>query len=273
MAAKLQLASWSGMSHAPSFKADHPHSAKFRALKPACRVAVAKTQAETASYKTLCLVVALHLAAFGLLMPADKVQPIEKPATPMLVSLVSDPQPEPKVTPEPKVEPTPPPVIKKQKSQPKPQPKVVKPAPQPKVEESAPAPQAAAPVPAPVQEPAPAPQQVAKASEVIEKAPPPEVLEHKVEPPKFGAAYLHNPAPAYPALSRRMGEEGRVVLRVLVTTNGEAGAVQVETGSGSERLDKAALESVKKWRFIPAKQNNQPVSAYVLVPVKFSLNS
>ena len=40
-----------------------------------------------------------------------------------------------------------------------------------------------------------------------------------------------------------------------------------------ERLDQAALESVKKWRFIPAKQNSQPVSAYVLVPVKFSLNS
>ncbi|HZV99231.1 MAG TPA: hypothetical protein VFF74_09605, partial [Methylophilaceae bacterium] len=189
MAAKLQLASWSGMSHAPSFKPDHHHSAKFRALKPA-QVAVAKTQAETASYKTLCLVVALHFAAFGLLMPADKVQPIEKPATPMLVSLVSDPQPEPqpepKVTPEPKVEPTPPPVIKKQKPQPKPQPKVVKPAPQPKVEESAPAPKEAAPVPAPVQESAPAPQQVAKAPEVVEKAPPPEVVEHKIEPPKFG---------------------------------------------------------------------------------------
>jgi protein TonB len=48
--------------------------------------------------------------------------------------------------------------------------------------------------------------------------------------------------------------------------------VEVENGSGSERLDKAALEAVRKWQFIPARRNNEAISAYVLVPVKFSLN-
>lgn len=94
-----------------------------------------------------------------------------------------------------------------------------------------------------------------------------------IEPPRFGAAYLNNPAPAYPPLSRRLGEQGRVLLKVLVSENGLAEKVLIDTSSGHEKLDIAAMEAVKKWSFIPAKRSNQPVSAYVLVPVKFSLNS
>jgi periplasmic protein TonB len=52
-----------------------------------------------------------------------------------------------------------------------------------------------------------------------------------------------------------------------------ANEVQIEITSGSERLDNAAVNAVKKWRFIPAKKNNQPLSAYVLVPMRFSINS
>ncbi len=94
-----------------------------------------------------------------------------------------------------------------------------------------------------------------------------------IEPPKFAAAYLHNPAPKYPAVSKRTGEQGRVLLKVLVSERGEATEVALDTSSGYERLDQAAIEAVKKWSFVPAKRSNQPVSAYVLVPVKFSLNS
>jgi protein TonB len=64
-----------------------------------------------------------------------------------------------------------------------------------------------------------------------------------------------------------------VLLRVLVSEKGDAANVEVDSGSGSERLDQAALNAVKKWRFIPAKRNNQPISAYVIVPIKFSLQS
>ena len=99
------------------------------------------------------------------------------------------------------------------------------------------------------------------------------VAEPVIEPPKFGAAYLHNPAPDYPAVSRRMGEQGRALLRVLVSENGDAEKVLVDTSSGYERLDQAAIQAVKEWRFIPAKRDQQNVSAYVLVPIKFSFKN
>ena len=90
-----------------------------------------------------------------------------------------------------------------------------------------------------------------------------------IEPPRFGAAYLNNPAPAYPPLSRRLGEQGRVLLKVLVSEAGLAEKIQIDTSSGYEKLDLAAVDAVKKWSFIPAKRSSQPISAYVLVPIKF----
>ena len=84
-------------------------------------------------------------------------------------------------------------------------------------------------------------------------------------------SYLNNPAPDYPPLSRRLNEEGRVLMRVLVSADGSAEDVRVTKSSGSERLDNAAVDAVKRWRFVPATRNNQPLSAYVLVPIKFSL--
>ncbi len=89
--------------------------------------------------------------------------------------------------------------------------------------------------------------------------------------PNFNAAYLNNPAPNYPSISRRLGEQGLVLLRVQVTQDGKAGSVEVQTGSGSSRLDEAALEAVKKWQFVPAKRGEQSVSASVVVPVRFSI--
>jgi len=58
---------------------------------------------------------------------------------------------------------------------------------------------------------------------------------------------------------------------VLVSLSGQTESVQIESSSGYSRLDQAAIKAVKMWSFIPAKRNNQPLSAYVLVPVKFSL--
>jgi periplasmic protein TonB len=92
-----------------------------------------------------------------------------------------------------------------------------------------------------------------------------------VVPPRFNAAYLSNPAPAYPAASRNMGEQGKVFLSVLVTPQGEAQEVHVRTGSGFERLDLAALEAVRRWKFVPARQGDETVSAWVVVPILFSL--
>ena len=90
-------------------------------------------------------------------------------------------------------------------------------------------------------------------------------------PPRFDADYLHNPEPEYPALSRRLGEQGRVMLRVLVSAEGNALTVEIERSSGYLRLDAAALEAVHHWRFVPAKSGSQTVEDWVLVPIMFKL--
>lgn len=89
--------------------------------------------------------------------------------------------------------------------------------------------------------------------------------------PRFGVAYLRNPSPEYPPISRRLREQGKVLLRVMVTTRGEPEAIELEKSSGFERLDQAAMEAVKQWRFVPAKRGDQAVSAWVVVPLNFSV--
>lgn len=93
-----------------------------------------------------------------------------------------------------------------------------------------------------------------------------------IEPPRFDAKYLDNPRPAYPAMSRRLGEEGKVLLRVLVGSGGMARDVQLKEGSGFARLDQAAQEAVSRWRFVPARKGGEAVEGWVLVPISFALN-
>lgn len=90
-------------------------------------------------------------------------------------------------------------------------------------------------------------------------------------PPKFDAAYLLNPKPAYPSMSRRLGEEGRVMLWVMVEADGVPSKVEVRTGSGHARLDQAAVDAVRNWKFVPARRGSEPVSAPVIVPLSFTL--
>lgn len=92
-----------------------------------------------------------------------------------------------------------------------------------------------------------------------------------VTPPRFDAAYLNNPVPAYPPLSRRLGERGRVLLRVYVRPDGSAREVHVHASSGYTRLDRAAKEAVEHWQFVPARRGDEPVGAWVLVPLSFML--
>ncbi len=94
-----------------------------------------------------------------------------------------------------------------------------------------------------------------------------------VLPPRFDAAYLRNPEPDYPALSRRLREQGRVILRVLVSPEGVPQQLELRTTSGHARLDQAALEAVRRWRFLPARRGTEPLPAWVLVPLTFSLDA
>jgi protein TonB len=89
---------------------------------------------------------------------------------------------------------------------------------------------------------------------------------------RFDAAYLHNPHPSYPPLSRRLGEEGKVLLRVRVSADGQPAAVDLEKSSNFERLDEAARQVVARWRFVPAKRGDEAVEATVIVPIVFRLD-
>jgi protein TonB len=91
-------------------------------------------------------------------------------------------------------------------------------------------------------------------------------------PPGFDADYLHNPPPRYPPAAQRLRESGRVLLAVQVSASGLPERVEVSTSSGSPRLDQAALETVRRWRFIPAQQAGKPVAAGVIVPIVFRLD-
>jgi protein TonB len=77
--------------------------------------------------------------------------------------------------------------------------------------------------------------------------------------------------PIYPPASRRAGEEGTVRLKVLVDTNGRASNVQVTQSSGFTRLDQAAQEAVRKWRFVAATDGTNKIQAYTQVAVTFKL--
>ena len=93
-----------------------------------------------------------------------------------------------------------------------------------------------------------------------------------ITPPQFGAAYLNNPKPVYPAFARRMGIEGTVMLKVHVSREGHPLQIDVGKSSGNDLLDKTAVEAVKKWRFIPARQGDSPFEEWVNVPIAFHLD-
>lgn len=93
-----------------------------------------------------------------------------------------------------------------------------------------------------------------------------------VVPPRFDAAYLANPAPPYPGMSRKLNEQGRVLLRVKVSAEGLPTEVDIAQSSGFPRLDAAAREAVLGWKFVPARQGDKPIAAAVNVPIVFKLN-
>jgi len=86
-----------------------------------------------------------------------------------------------------------------------------------------------------------------------------------------GVRYANNPKPDYPDKARREGREGTVLLKVLVDEEGRSKSLEVNRSSGFEPLDKAALETVRFWRFHPARHGDQRVATWVNVPIVFRL--
>ncbi len=89
--------------------------------------------------------------------------------------------------------------------------------------------------------------------------------------PSADADYLKNPPPGYPRISRRNGEQGTVIVRVLISTQGAPEKAEVRTSSGFARLDQAALEAVQRWRFLPGRRNGTPEAMWFNIPVRFIL--
>jgi protein TonB len=121
----------------------------------------------------------------------------------------------------------------------------------------------AAPAAAAAPQPEPRPVEI----HIAPPAPPPIVAA------RFDADYLQNPKPVYPSMSRRHGEEGKVVLRVRVGVQGTSLTVEIKQSSGHPRLDEAARVAVEQWRFVPARQGSEAVESTVLVPLHFSLDN
>lgn len=120
----------------------------------------------------------------------------------------------------------------------------------------------------PPQPPAPP----APISAPVQTAPPSPPAPQPVTAPRFDADYLHNPKPAYPAVSRRLGDEGTVLLGVRVSAEGAALAVELRQSSGHPRLDESALDAVRRWRFVPARRGGDAIESWVTVPIAFKLD-
>lgn len=209
-------------------------------------------------------VVALHVAGIWALQSGlvRKAAEVIVPAE-VLSEFIAPPAPPapPKVTPPPPAPPPPPKPAPKTSPRPAPMPvAIADPRPAPNAPTGITTPQPPAPpVEAPAAPPAPAP------------APPAPPAPPKIDLPSSDAAYLNNPTPTYPAISKRLGEQGKVVLRVLIGTDGLPQKVEISKSSGFDRLDRQAQEAVMRWRFVPGKRNGVPETMWNLVPVNFVL--
>ncbi|KOF53695.1 energy transducer TonB [Achromobacter sp. DMS1] len=195
-------------------------------------------------------------------VPQPVVEPEPEPPEPEI-----EPEPEPDIKPEPEPEPEPEPVVEKppmpapKPPPPKPKPKP-KPKPQPKQEVKA------EPKPQPPAPPSGAPEGT-QAPQGPQQGPPPDqpVLVSSIE---FSGA---RPMPNYPMASRRLREEGRVLVLVEINTQGLVDRASIDTSSGYPRLDDAALTAARKARFKPYTRNGVAYPAKAKIPFDFVMRN
>jgi protein TonB len=100
---------------------------------------------------------------------------------------------------------------------------------------------------------------------VPEQTPPPVVQ------PRLDARAGNNPPPDYPRAARKRGQEGTVVLSLVIGADGSVQDVSVERSSGYPLLDQSAVKAIRRWHFHPATQGGKAISWNYLQPIKFSL--
>ncbi|UHL64462.1 energy transducer TonB [Paralcaligenes sp. KSB-10] len=241
------------------------------------------------------LVLGLHLAVVGAILASPAVkpeieqadaadmrfveiapEPVEAAASPVPVEQPTpepekEPEPVAQTPPEPVVEPAPPevekpPVVEQPaEEQAKPEPKP-KPKPKPK-----PRPKSEPPKTLPVSRPAPADSPSKAVADAAPEGPAKPVDPDR--PRLIGRVdYLgQRPRPIYPRVSERRGEQGRVVVRVVISPQGLVSKVSVRTSSGYSRLDEAALDAARSARFKPYTENGIAYSAMADIPFDFVL--
>ncbi len=170
-----------------------------------------------------------------------------------------------------------PPVIKPPPVLPKPPPSAKPPVATPTPPSPAPPVAAPAPVPLAIADTTPsanAPVAVTHAPAAVAPvapAPSAPAPAPKVELPSSDAEYLHNPKTEYPRISRQRNEQGKVVVSVYIGVDGTAQKAEVKVSSGYERLDQAALATVKSWRYVPGRRGGVPEAMWFNVPINFVL--
>jgi protein TonB len=136
--------------------------------------------------------------------------------------------------------------------------------------EKPPEPKPKPPQPKPVQKHAPAPPaQAPVGSHPQQAAPAAPSAPKTVSASQLG--YVVAPNPVYPGRSRRAGEQGSVLIRVLVDVAGRPAQVSVQTSSGHADLDQSALSAVRASQFRPYSEGGIPQAVWLLVPINFVL--
>ena len=139
-----------------------------------------------------------------------------------------------------------------------------------------------APLPQAVAEPAPpshtfpapnAPTGLATSPQPAAVAATPTAPSPAVQPPSTDADYLQNPEPKYPDTSKRLNEQGTSTIRVLIGADGLPQQAEIGKSSGFDRLDRAALATVMRWRYVPGKRNGVPEAMWFSVPIVWKLTS
>ncbi len=223
----------------------------------------------------------LALVLSGVLQPPKDIK--EPPTVVVQLLQPTPPKPLPPTPEPPKPEPPKPVPPKPQPPKPEPPKPIPQPLPVPQPQPT-PAPVAPAPIapaneapvkPAPPAPPTP-PAPPAPPTPPAPPAPPPPPAPPAQAPRtevSITANYASgNAKPVYPTMAKRNGEQGTVVLRVLVRHDGTAGTVEVKSSSGFPRLDQSAVDAVKTWRFNPATVDGKAVDEWYQVPIPFKLN-
>ncbi|MBK7062878.1 MAG: energy transducer TonB [Rubrivivax sp.] len=206
-------------------------------------------------------IVALHVAGLWGLMQVSAVQDAVRQMAPLVVEFIVPPKPE---TPPP---PPPPPPRRLQPVKAAVPPPVLTtaPPPDPAPTPFAVPPQEQAPLPALTAPPAPP----APPAPIVPAAPPAPPVPRLL--PSSNIAYLVQPPIEMPLASRRMGEQGTVLLRVLVGMDGLPRQIGVQRSSGFKRLDEQAVSAMKRARFKPQTDQGQPIEWFVIAPLQYEI--